>query len=58
MPAGATVELWQMSGEIQAFNTPGQGEQVSVKPLGTIASGKPIRLPPHSITVAQVRKPQ
>ena len=40
MPAGATVELWQMSGELQAFNTPGQDEQVSVKPLGTIASGQ------------------
>jgi alpha-N-arabinofuranosidase len=58
MPAGGTVELWQISGEIQAFNTPGQSEQVSVKPLGTIAPDKPIRLPPHSITVAQVRKPQ
>jgi alpha-N-arabinofuranosidase len=56
MPAGATVELWQMAGDLQAFNTPGQVEQVSIKPLGTIAPGKPIRLPPHSITVAQVRK--
>lgn len=55
MPAGATVEVWQMAGELQAFNTPGQDEQITVKPLGTIAPGKPIRLPPHSITVAQMK---
>jgi len=57
IPAGATMELWQISGELQAFNTPGQDEQMAVKPLGTIAPEKPIRLPPHSITVAQVRRP-
>jgi alpha-N-arabinofuranosidase len=57
IPAGATMVVWQISGELQAFNTPGQDEQITVKPLATIAPDKPIRLPPHSITVAQVRRP-
>jgi alpha-N-arabinofuranosidase len=55
LPAGATAEGWQIAGELEAFNTPGQDEKVTVKPLGALNLDGPIRLPPHSITVVQVR---
>jgi alpha-N-arabinofuranosidase len=55
LPAGAAAEGWLIAGELEAFNTPGQDEQVTVKPLGALSLEKPIRLRPHSITVVQVR---
>ena len=56
LPAGAAAEGWRIAGELEAFNTPGQDEQVTVKPLGALSLEGPVRLPPHSITVVQVRK--
>ena len=58
LPAGAAAEGWQIAGELGAYNTPGQDEQVTVKPLGALSLERPIRLSPHSITVVQIRKLQ
>jgi alpha-L-arabinofuranosidase len=57
LPSGgpAAAEGWQIAGDLEAFNTPGQDERVTVKPLGALSLEGPIRLPPHSITVVQVR---
>jgi hypothetical protein len=55
-PVGATTaEGWRIAGELEAFNTPGQDEKVTAKPLGALSLEKPIRLPAHSIAVVQVR---